>query len=126
LSSVRLWVLVLTVVAFLGGLGTGFLVAERARRAEAQASVFGDFERAFSEQFDLDPVRQRLLADLLDHYNRETRAIRDRYAAENHREMETDLRRAGIEYRQLVRDRLLPEHQRPEFDRLMASYIETL
>ena len=86
----------------------------------------GDYERAFIDQFELDPERQRLLAGLLDHYNREIEEIRNRYAAENHREMEADLRRAGLEYRELLRQRLLPEQQRPKFDRLMASYVENL
>ena len=68
----------------------------------------------------------KLLAGLLDHYNRDIQEIKDRYAAENHREMEADLRRAGLEYRELLRNRLLPEEQRSKFDRLLASYVENL
>jgi len=125
-TSTRAWLLVLTGVSFLAGLATGVYLNERGHRKAEQVHAFGDFERAFSERFQLDQDRRRLLAELLDHYNRETEAIRDRYAAENHMEMEPELRRAGLEYRALVRDRLLPEDQRPEFDSLMASHIETL
>jgi hypothetical protein len=125
-NSTRLWILILTGVTFLAGLGTGIIVTERSHRETDVVSAFGDFERAFSQEFDLDPERQRLLGGLLDHYNLETQEIRDRYAAQNHREMEVDLRRAGLEYRQLTRDRLLPEHKRQEFDLLMASYVENL
>lgn len=126
MSSTRVWLIVLAGVCFLAGFGTGIYASERSQRLEAQARAFGDFERAFAAEFELDPGRRRLLAELLDHYNRETEAIRDRYAAENHMEMEPELRRAGLEYRALVRDRLLPEAQRPKFDRLMASHVETL
>lgn len=122
----RLWLLVLAAVCFLAGLGSGIYVSERGHLLEERERAFGDFERAFVAEFELDPERQRLLADLLDHYNRETAAIRNRYAAEIHMEMEPELRRAGLEYRGLIRDRLLPEAQRRKFDDLMASHVETL
>jgi hypothetical protein len=126
LSSTRLWVLVLAAVAYLAGIGSGVIISDRSHRHAAVAGAVGEFERAFIKQFDLDQERQRLLAGLLDHYNRNTQEIKDRYAAENHREMEGDLRRVGTDYRELLRERLLPEHQRPKFDRLMASYVENL
>lgn len=122
----RLWLLLLTAVAFLAGFGSGMYASERTHRASQLDGAFGDYERAFVQEFNLDPERQRLLARLLDHYNSEAEAIRDRYAAENHMEMEPELARAGLEYRALLRDRLLPESERPKFDRLMASYVETL
>ncbi len=125
MSGTRLWLLLLTGVAFLAGFGSGMYASERSHRASQLDGAFGDFERAFVQEFDLDPERQRLLARLLDHYNRETEAILERYASENHMGMEPDLARAGLEYRATVRDRLLPEPQRPKFDRLMAPYVET-
>lgn len=126
MSGLRLWLLLLTVVAFLAGFGTGLYTSERSHRDERLDSAFGPFERAFVQEFDLDPERQRLLAQLLDHYNRELEAIHSRYRPLNHMEMEPELARAGLEYRALLRDRLLPESKRPKFDRLMASYVETL
>ena len=107
-------------------MGTGFILSERSQLNVAETDALGDYKRAFIERFDLDVERQRLLAGLLDHYNRDIQEIKDRYAAENHREMEADLRRAGLEYRELLRNRLLPEKQRSKFDRLMASYVENL
>jgi hypothetical protein len=125
-SSTRLWVLILTAVAFLAGTGMGLVMAERAQRQAQVRSTSGEFERAFVQRFQLDPERQRLLAGLLDHYNRETQAIQSRYAAEYHMKMEPELRAAGLEYRALLRDQLLPEEQRPKFDSLMASYVQNL
>lgn len=126
MNSPRPWIVLLAVVAFLCGLGTGMLVAERESRAETLQSAFGDFERRFVIEFELDPGRQRLLAGLLDHYNRDTQQIKDRYAALNQDEMEPDLRRLGLDYRSHLRDTLLPASQRPKFDRLMASQDENL
>lgn len=126
MTSTRFWILLFAGVSFCAGLGSGVILAERSHRDSVATSAFGDFERAFAIQFELDPERQRLLAGLLDHYNREAQEIRDRYAAQHHREMEEDLRRVGLEYRAHLRNSLLPEQQRPKFDRLMASYVENL
>jgi len=123
-NSARLWILILTLVSFLGGIGTGLIVAERSHQGTLAQRPGGEFEKAFAGEFELDPNRQRLLAGLLDHYNSEVQAIEDRYAAEYHMKMEPELRSAGLEYRALVRDLLLPEEQRPKFDRLMAPHVE--
>jgi hypothetical protein len=125
-NSVRFWTLILASVAFLAGLGSGMLFAEKAHRQAQLAGTFGEFERAFVQEFQLDLERQQLLAQALDHYNRETQAIEDRYAAEYHIRMEPELRAAGLEYRTLIREQLLPEDQRPKFDRLMAPHVTNL
>lgn len=127
MSQTRLWILLLTGVAFMAGIGTGILVQERAHRKSLVESAFGDFERAFTDQFELDLEGQRLLAGYLGHYNRETEEILERYAAEHHREMEPELRKAGLEYRERLRERVLLDHkQRIEFDRSMANFVENL
>jgi len=126
MNQTRLWVLLLVAVAFLGGLSSGLLIAERSAQKQRAQGEFGDFERAFVERFSLDLERQRLLAGLLDHYNLDRQRIKDHYATLNNQEMEPELRRVGLEYRSYLRDRLLPKSQRPEFDRLMASYVENL
>ncbi len=126
MTQTRLWILLLTLVAFLAGTGSGLFLAERGARQERLQTEFGEFERAFVSEFSLDPDRQRLLAGLLDHYNREKQQIKDHYASLNLQEMEPDLRRVGLEYRSHLRDRLLPESQRPKFDRLVATFAENL
>lgn len=126
MNSLKLWIVLLALVAFLCGLGTGLYVAEREARAAALDQEFGEFERKFVAAFELDTRHQRLLAGFLDHYNREAQEIKDHYAAQNHQEMEPKLRRLGLEYRAILRDRLLSASQRPKFDRLMASQVENL
>jgi hypothetical protein len=98
--------------------------AELSDDAKTQSGSLGDYERALVERFDLDPQRQRLLVGLLEHYNLEVEEIQNRHTALVRREMEPELRRAGLEYRTLLRDRLLPPAQRAEFDRLTADFQE--
>ncbi|MFT7485790.1 MAG: hypothetical protein ACI9F9_001640 [Candidatus Paceibacteria bacterium] len=126
MTQLRLWIVLLCSVTFLAGLGTGLYLTELDARDQRLTAEFGEFERAFTREFSLDEERQRLLVGLLDHYNRETQQIKDHYASRNLQEMEPDLRRVGLEYRAHLRDRLLPESQRPKFDHLMANYVKDL
>ncbi|MCB9914185.1 MAG: hypothetical protein H6828_03420 [Planctomycetes bacterium] len=115
----------LALVAFLAGLAAGLTGAELSRSHEAPTGASADLQR-YAEAFDLDAERQRLLAGLLDHYNRDLEEIQNRYTAEIRREMEPELRRKGLEYRSLLRDRLLPPEQRARFDSLSADFQDTL
>ncbi len=126
MNSIRLWIVLLSLVTFLCGLGTGLFVAEREARAASLKKDYGEFERSFVTVFELDTERQQVLAGLLELYNRDTQTIKDQYAAQNRHEMEPQLRRLGLEYRSVLRNRLLPASQRPKFDRLMASKVENL
>jgi len=126
-NNTRIWILILTLVSFLAGVAVGLLSGERAGRNLPDDADFGDFEQAFSECFQLDEERRRLLAALMANYNMKIEEIERLHAAEYHKEQEPDMLRAGLEYRALIRDHLLPEEQRPEFDRLTeAEFIETL
>ncbi len=124
--STRAWIIILALVCFGAGLASGLTGAELSRKPMPAPSAFGDFERAFVAEFDLDHEHQLLLVGLLDHYNREIEEIENRYTAEIRREMEPELKRSGLLYRRLLRDRLLPPAQRAEFDRRMADYQDNL
>lgn len=121
----RAWILILALVCFLAGLAAGLTGAELSRQEPTVPTAFGEFERTFTERFELDPERQRLLVGLLDHYNRRIEEIQVRHTAKIRREMEPELRREGLTYRGLLRDHLLPPAQRDEFDRQMADFQDT-
>jgi len=126
-SGTRTWILILTLVSFLAGVAVGLLVGEQDRRNPPADAAFGDFERLFTERFQLDEERQRLLAGLQTNYNRELEEIERIHAAEHQKEREPAMLRAGLEYRSLIRNHLLPVEQRPEFDRLIqANFVEIL
>lgn len=125
MNNARFWILLLAGVAFLAGMGTGILYADKTHSQARIPTALGEFELAFLREFQLDPERRQYLAQAIDLYNRETQEIQELYAAEYHTRMEPDLRRVGLEFRAMTRA-LLPEEQRPKFDRLMASHVQNL
>jgi hypothetical protein len=122
-SNLRLWVVLLALTAFLAGVATGpwvsawFMPQTRA----ATAGPFVEYERALSERFQLSPERRVPLQALLDEYGRDLERIKDRHMADYMSSMEPDLSKLGRAYREEIRDRVLPEHQRAEFDRLALA-----
>ena len=131
MNSPRLWILILALVSFLAGVAAGLVGGEYAHRDPVGERATGDFERRFSQEFDLDPEGRRLLGDLLASYHSEIGSIQlsheVRQAAEAHAQMEPRLREAGVRFRDDVRDMLLlTEAQRLEFDRLLADHAENL
>lgn len=126
MSGARGWILLLALVTFLAGLAAGWTGAELSREQAPGSSAFGPYERELVRAFDLDADRQRLLAGLLDHYNREIEEIQNRYTAEVRQDMERELLRVGRDYRGHLRDHLLPPDRRAEFDALEADFQETL
>jgi len=130
-NGTRLWIVVLALVSFLAGLAAGLVGSDHTRREVADHRGPGDFERRFTQLFDLDPEGQKLLAELLAAYNSQIESIEleneTRRAAEAHFQMEQSLLKVGAELRENVRDLLLvTEAQRMEFDRLMADHVEKL
>jgi len=125
-NGLRLWISILALVSFLAGVAAGLVAGEYSRKAPPDERFFGDFEREFVEHFELDAVRQSHLAELLLIHRAEIEKIKHRHTAELNAQMEEEFRSAGLEYRSLVRNHLLPERQRHEFDRLLATYVDNL
>lgn len=120
MTNLRLWVLLLALTAFLVGAATGPWVARwlfpSARAAEQ--GPFEQYERALVETFQLGPERRAPLHAILEEYRHDLERIKDRHMADYMSSIEPELRERGRFYRDLVRDRVLPEGQRAEFDRL--------
>ena len=125
MKGLRSWILLLALVSFLTGLAAGWTGAEISRADLPASSAFGAYERELVRTFELDPRRQHLLAELLDHYNREIEEIQNRYTAEVRHDMEPELRRVGREYRSHLRDHILPPSRRAEFDALEVAHQDT-
>ena len=117
----RLWVLILALVCLLCGGGAGYLVSELRRPAEVARGPFADYERLLVERFDLGQERADLLHALLQHYANEIDGIRNQYTASSLSAMEPELREQGVTFRNLIRERVLPEGRRAEFDRLCRA-----
>lgn len=124
MNGLRLWITILALVSFLAGVAAGLVAGEYSRKAPPDESFFGDFEREFVEHFELDAERQSHLTELLRLHRAEIEEIKHRHTAELTAQMEEEFRTKGLEYRSLIRDHLLPEEQRAEFDSELATYAD--
>ena len=118
MKSLRLWVVILTLVAFVGGGATGWLCGAGANRPEPPRGPFDDYQQRFVETFHLSAERARLLRVVLANYAKDIAEIKDRHMADVTSGMEPELSEKGRYYRDLIHDKVLPENQRAEFDAL--------
>ena len=124
MNDVRLWVVLLAVVSVLTGFAGGLLLSESLNPHPQPREPFADYHRSCVETFDLSEERAALLAELLRNYHRDLEVLRLQALAESQSEMEPDLVRIGLRYRALIRDHVLPEAQRAQFDELAGRAEE--
>jgi hypothetical protein len=120
-NSLRLWILILGITCFALGTAAGMLAAPWLAPVAAgarEAQPFADYERLLVERFDLSKERATGLRDLLAHYHADIERIKDAHMADYMSAMEPELRERGDLYRERIRDKVLPETARAEFDRL--------
>ena len=125
MTSLRLWILVLAGTCFAAGLGAGVLMgsSRAAGRAPAQGSAdpSAEYRRLFEATFQLSPRRRELAGELLRRYDEEVEEIRQRALAASIAEVEDELARVGLRYRDAIRNHVLPPQERERFDRLVAQ-----
>ena len=121
-SRLRSWVAELALTAFGAGGLSGVLV-ERSRHASEPLAdgPFHDYRTLFEEHFQLTPERQRLFGQVVRHYQRELDEVRQRALEDSMDSLEPDLISLGLRYRDLIRNHVLPESDRAEFDRLAQA-----
>jgi hypothetical protein len=122
-TNLRLWVVILTLTAFLAGIATGPWVSAWFMPPASAATVgpFVEYERALCDRFEISAERRAPLRAILDEYGHDLERIKDRHMADYMSSMEPDLSKLGRAYREMIRDEVLPEHQRAEFDRLALA-----
>jgi len=122
-TNLRLWVAILALTAFLAGVATGPWVSAWFMPGPRVVSdgAFDEYERALAQTFDLSPERRAPLRAILDEYRRDIERIKDRHMADYMSSMEPDLRLLGRAYREEIRDKVLPESRREEFNRLALA-----
>ena len=109
MRSERLWVLLLGLTLFGAGFAGGMLYA--LRRAP-ETRPFAAYEAQMTEAFGLDEERVRNLRYILQHYQEEIEALKERNLAA----LDPELVKLGLEHRNLVRERVVPEHYLQQFD----------
>ena len=112
----------LTLLAFAGGVLAGVLLERRVRAAEPEPTgPFEAYHALFAGHFDLSPERERLFGQVLGHYHRELEGVRQRALEDSMDTLEPELVRLGLRYRDLIRNHVLAEADRAEFDRLAEA-----
>ncbi len=113
-------IVILALACLAAGAGGGVLAARSLapRDAAPREGTFAEYEVLMDQTFDLSRDRREVLHAVLASYEADLAGIKDRHMAHYMSSIETELRERGRYYRTLVRDRVLPEDQRSEFDRL--------
>jgi hypothetical protein len=73
------------------------------------------------QTFRLETERREPLHAILAQYRRDLESIKDRHMADYMSAMESELSDLGRSYREEIRDSVLPEDQRSQFDRLVMG-----
>lgn len=118
--GLRGWIVILAVACLVAGAGGGVLAARSLAPQDTtrRAGAFSEYEALMTRQFALSHDRREALGAVLASYEADLARIKDRHMADYMSSIEPELRERGRFYRELVRDRVLPEGQRAEFDRL--------
>ena len=118
MRSERFWVLMLALTCALAGFAGGVLLSFRLHPGtQPGAGTFAGYEARMTQAFDLDEERASLLHLALASYEEDVEALKERYL----RELEPELAELGRTCRERIRDHVIPDEQRPEFDRLAAG-----
>jgi len=110
----------LAVACLAAGAGGGVLAARSLapRETPVQGGQFTDYEALLVQTFELSTDRREALHAVLASYESDLARIKDRHMADYLSSIEPELRERGRFYRELVRDRVLPEARRAEFERM--------
>lgn len=116
MKSLRLWIILLTLVSFGAGAAAGALGAAATFRPPPDRGPFASYERDLVRTFALSPERAQLLHALLAGYERDIERIQSGRMAETLSAMEPELAVRGRWYHEQIRDKVLPPDRQVEFD----------
>ena len=116
MRSERFWVLVLALTCFCAGTAAGVLLTlRRPVLGDERGAVqypFGAYEQRMIETFDLGDEQVRNLRWILRDYQEKIEALKESNIAA----LDTELVKIGREHRELIRSKVVPEHQLQQFD----------
>lgn len=118
MNSLRFWVVLLALVSFGAGAAAGVWATATRLQPPAKVGPFEDYRRMLVGAFPLSPARSKHLETVLAAYARDIDEIQERQRADTMALYGPELAERGRYYRQLIRDRVLPEEQRQHFDQL--------
>jgi hypothetical protein len=122
-TSVRLWILILSLVSFASGTAIGLLMGGRWREPTVTPGPFADYERMLVAEFDLSQERARALRGILQEYHQDVEDLEAEHMNEYMSAIRRDLQELADRYETMIRDHVLPARQRPRFDRLCEARL---
>jgi hypothetical protein len=117
MKPLHFWIILLTLVSGLAGFAAGELL--HSGPVEVSRGRFGPYCDRMVTEFGLSSDHERNLLYLLDRYERELDDLKSRHLST----LEPELVAIGSKYRDLIRDRVLPEGKRRAFDELAAGAL---
>lgn len=108
MTSIKLWILLLTGTAFLAGSAGGVLAGQRIAPEAPEARPYAAYEALLVERFGITDDRARALRAILELYHRDLEELKSRHM----NELEPDLLRAGTTCRDRIQRYVLTESQR--------------
>jgi hypothetical protein len=120
MKPLNFWILLLSFVSGLAGFAAGEL--RHTGPVEASKGRFGPYCDRMVVEFDLSDDRERNLKYLLDRFERELDDLKSRHLST----LEPELVAIGGKYRDLIRDRVLPEDKRRAFDELAVGALPSI
>lgn len=120
--GLRAWICVLAGTAFTAGLAGGLYLGELRSAPQPPAGSHSQvYRRLFEETFELTPERRALFVELLERYDEEVEEVRQRALAAGVSGLQEELVALAVRYRDAIRNHVLPQDQREQFDRLVAQ-----
>ncbi len=116
MTSLRSWIVLLAVTSFLAGLAGGLWVAEV--RSPRESGPFASYAIRLERAFHLDRKRTHWLRTALAEYETEIEALKLRGVGP----LEDELVQAGKRCNDRIREHVIPEDRRAEFDRLSGGH----
>lgn len=116
MSSERLWISILVLVAFAAGLAAGILIRSESESPAGQHPFGPYFERLVGE-FELNAAQERDLGIALAEYGDKIDQLRDDSLSNK----QLELIAAGEDCFSKIREYIIPIDRRAEFDRLLGG-----
>jgi len=119
--ALRLWIVLLAGLSFLGGGAAGRWMTLRDVQATDERGPFEDYAQLLQRRYDLGEERMGYLRVVLETYERDLLRLEQRLLTEYRSAAEPELRALNREYEGYIRDRVLPPGRRSEYDASIAG-----
>ena len=121
MNSYRFWILIASVIWFVSGVVVGLTAAGVWKQDLPEPSPVEHYTARMISEFGMKPERAQLFRELMAEYQEEIEDVREQHMAQQASSMEPEMARLGSRYTELIRDRVLTQVQREQFDRLASE-----